>query len=225
VTGTFTLATGGSLASGSGSELGGVAGLYGAGVVFPVELTPIAGTDDGSLEVEAFFIPEIELPFGGDVFSFQLLAQGVPTQAFALTLAMPGGHLNPSLIDPALAIRMSRTFDGAPAGTGDFSLALTTGQIQTPQCGGTPPSAIAGVPLNLETGAVELVGAACIQTFAGVPLGALFRIRLIGALTLAPAAVPTLSPAGLLTLAAATFGIAGLGLRVAPAGSRRGRRR
>ncbi len=199
----FILETGSALAVASGAELGGVPGLYGLGTAFPVELTPLTGANGFAAEVGSFFIPVIELPFGGDLFSFEILDQGVPTDAFTLTLAMPGGEFNPALTDPALEVRMFRTFDGVPAGTGNFSLPLTTGQLQTSQCGSVPPTAISGSPLDLATGAVELVGAACIQQFAGAPFGALFRIRLIGTLALA-APVPALSPWGLLALASTT---------------------
>ena len=215
LTGTLTLAAGVSLAEGSGVELGGTAGLYGPGTAFPVDLTPLVGTEAFTAEVGSFFMPEVELPFGGDVFSFQIVEQGVPTQAFALTLTMPEGEFNPSLGDPALTVRMSRTFDGVPAGTGEFSLPLTTGQVQTSQCGSVPPTAISGSPRDPETGGVELVGAACITHFDGAPFGALFRIRLVGTLALDVPAVPALSRSGSVALGAIALWIGVSGLRAA----------
>jgi len=196
----FTLQTGSSLAVGSGATLAGNAGLYASGMVFPVELIPIAGGLTAA--VGSFFIPEIELAFGGDIFSFELLDQGVPTDAFTLTLALPGGDFNPGLADPPLEVRMTRTFDGEPAGTGTFALPLTTGQVQIPQCGTVPPTSFSGTPLDVATGAVELVGGACVEEFAGLPFGAVFRIRLVGTLPVTPP-VPALSPWGLLALAGA----------------------
>jgi hypothetical protein len=209
-TSSFTLQTGASLGQGSGVALSGNFGGYLPATVFPVDFTAVAGDYDA--EVGSFFFPEIELAFGGDIFSFELLEQGVPTDAFTLTLDMPGGEFNPGLGDPLLEVRISRTFDGEPAGTGTFSVPLTTGEVQVPQCGAVPPTTISGTPLDVETGAVEIVGAACVEEFDGAPFGALFQIRLVGTLPLAPP-VPSLSPGGLLVLAGAAAGIGLSGLR------------
>jgi hypothetical protein len=206
----FVLETGVSLASGSGVRQGSTSALYQAGTAFPVELTGV--TEGFSAEVQAFFIPEIVLPLGGDIYSFVLLDQGVPTDRFTLTIVTPGGDINPGLADPPLEVEITRTFDGSPAGSEIVSLPLSTGEIQVPQCGSSPPITFSGAPLDLATGAVDLVGATCVQQFAGDPFGAILRIRLVGTLPIAPP-VPSLSTGAQAALAGLLGGIALAGLR------------
>ena len=208
----FVLETGVSLAFASGVRLGSDSGLYPSGAAFPVELTPIEGGLDA--EVRAFFAPDVVLPLGGDVYSFALLDQGVPTDRFTLTIAMPDGEINPGVADPPLEVEITRTFDGIPAGSEVVSLPLTTGTVQVPPCGGSQPIAFTGAPLDPVTGEVDLVGATCVQQFAGASFGRILRIRLVGTLPVAaPAPVPSLSAGALVALGGLLAGVGLAGLR------------
>jgi hypothetical protein len=211
---TFVLNTGPTFSLGSGDALATSTGLYPAGTQFPVQLTPLGPPDTFSMQVSSFTIPDIVFgAFDSELFTFELLSGGAPTDSFTLTLDLATGDINPTLSDPPLQVEMSRTIDGVPSGTDVFDLDLTTGQIQIPACGGAPTRNINGSPRDSGTGAVKLVGGVCLTTFAGSPFNLAFEIKLDGTLEFSAAPVPALSPVGLALLATLLLasGVAALG--------------
>jgi hypothetical protein len=164
----------------SGARLGSFTGFYPPGTSFPVQFTRLATAGEFAMQIQSFFIPDVPFPFD-EVFSFELLDdQGVPTDAVTLTLDLSTGAINPELTDPPLAVRMIRTRSGEPAGSEVFGLDLATGNVELPACGGAPGGTLSGVPLDVQTGAFELTGGACIEQFAGIGLGAHFELSLSG---------------------------------------------
>jgi hypothetical protein len=91
--------------------------------------------------------------------------------------------VNPDLADPPLEVRVSRSFGGMPAGSGIFSLHLTSGDLLLPPGGESLELGLAGEPLDPATGALVLVGGFCIEDFDGEGLGMYFQLKLAGVLS------------------------------------------
>jgi hypothetical protein len=99
---------------------------------------------------------------------------------------------------------MRRFIDGSPSGVDTFTLALTTGDVAMPNCGGAAARTISGAPVSSGGGAVTLVGGSCLATYDGSPFDTPFEIRLDGTLSVS-SAIPEPATASLLG-----FGVVGL---------------
>jgi hypothetical protein len=163
---TLALATDLPFPVGSGAALGTAAAGYPSSTVLPVEVDVVAATGGVAMEVGSFFIPNVPLAFG-EHFGFEILSNGLPTDAFTLTLDPTSGAINGGLADPPLQVRITRFSDGEPAGSEVFSLDLTTGAVQVPACGAVPSFGLAGAPMQAESGALALVGGLCLEQFGG----------------------------------------------------------
>jgi hypothetical protein len=170
---------------GSGAALGTAAGAYGAGTALPVEVGVVAAAGAFPMELRSFFVPKVPLAFG-EHFAFEILANGLPTDAFTLSLDAASGAINPGLSDPPLQVRITRFSDGAPAGSEVVALELTTGTVQLPACGAVPSLSLAGTPVQAGSGALALVGGLCLEEFAGGSFETIFQLRLHGTLSCAP---------------------------------------
>jgi hypothetical protein len=208
---TLELKTGTTFNSGSGIALDTDAGLYGTGTSFPLDLAPL-GMGQSSLTLSSFNIPDLEVgAFGEELFAFQLMDSGAPTTTFTLTLDDASGEINASLGDPQLEIEVTREVEGVPMSTESFTIDLTTGTVSVPACGGSSAQMITGMPLDPVTGAVKLIGAACLDTFAGSPFGRVFQMKLEG--IIAAQQVPSLSPGGKAALVLVLMAVAMAALR------------